>query len=122
MTSASLLATLGLVMCGMKATQTAVATPSARSFAVAGVAPCAPRRRRSLSSASTEGAPPGPTEGSPEPAEWASEAEGGRAGCCELGNGPEHGLLSRVWSAAQSQPCEPRRQGGRAAARLRGHL
>ena len=43
-------------------------------------------------------------------------------GCCELGNGPEHGLLSRVWSAAQSQPCEPRRQGGRAAARLRGHL
>ena len=33
-------------------------------------------------------------------------------GCCELGNGPEHGLLSRVWSAAQSQPCEPRRQGG----------
>ena len=42
-------------------------------------------------------------------------------GCCELGNGPEHGLLSRVWSAAQSQPCEPRRQGGRAAARLRGH-
>ena len=39
-------------------------------------------------------------------------------GCCELGNGPEHGLLSRVWSAAQSQPCEPRRQGGRAVARL----
>ena len=38
-------------------------------------------------------------------------------GCCELGNGPEHGLLSRVWSAAQSQPCEPRRQGGRAQLR-----